>query len=90
MIEAIYCAKVEQPELHINKTKPCPKIIPLTLKCTHGTNGHGNDQCTCCGVEKSIGILKALSNLEAAGEELEVVVWRDSDHQGTTNERQKT
>ena len=38
MIESISCEKVEQPELHIDKTKSCPKMIPL--KCTHGIDGN--------------------------------------------------
>ena len=37
-LEKMCCPRVEQPELHINKDKPCPNMIPL--ECTHGKNGN--------------------------------------------------
>ena len=37
MIEALCCAKEEQPDLHFNEIDPCPTMVPL--KCTLGMNG---------------------------------------------------
>ena len=61
-VDGICCDKVSLPELHIDKSKPCPKLIPLS--CTHGHNGNATTKCTCCGVTNKLGILEALSNLE--------------------------
>ena len=56
LIGRIYCPKVQQLELHKDKSKPCPIVI--SLHCTYGTDGHGKDQCLHYGVAK-LGILEA-------------------------------
>ena len=54
-IEAVCCPKVEQPDLHIDKSKRIPTTIPL--RCTHTGDGPGNGRCTRCGVGNSLGIM---------------------------------
>ena len=88
MIESMCCPKVEQPDLHVDKTKSCPTFIPL--KSTHGFGGKKYERCTCCGVHKKIYILSALSNLPESEELVEVMVWRDSPRQGFTNRKQNS
>ena len=41
LLDQVCCEKVPQPELHVDKTKSCPKLIPL--RCTHGKNGKESD-----------------------------------------------
>jgi len=88
MVEAVCCDKEEVPELHIDKEKPCPKFIPL--HCTH--DGYGKPRCTCCGVEKSLGILESLTSpdSEVAEETVEVMVWEDARRQGKSNGKDNT
>lgn len=57
MVQAVCCPKVEQPDLHIDTSRPCPRLIPF--RCTHGENASSTGQCKCCGVEKGLGILEA-------------------------------
>ena len=88
MVEAVCCDKEEVPELHIDKEKPCPKFIPL--HCTH--NGYGKPRCTCCGVEKSLGILESLTSPDSqvAEEVVEVMMWEDARRQGKSNGKDNT
>ena len=81
MIETMCCPVEDQPELKLDESKKCPKLIPF--RCTHGTYGKGSERCTCCGVSKKLGILDELNKLEAAQELVEVMVWQDSERQGT-------
>ena len=55
MVEAICCAKVEQLEQHIDKSKSYPQMVPL--KCTHESGGDPKMRCPCCGVDRSLDIL---------------------------------
>jgi len=88
MVEAVCCPRVEQPLLHIDKSKPCPKLIPL--KCTHGVDGDSNRQCPCCGIEKKLPILHALKESCVAQEKVEVMEWGDSIRQGSKKGKQNT
>lgn len=81
MIEAMCCEKRDEPDLHIDKSKSCPKMIPL--QCTHGTDGKGKNRCTCCGVAKTIGpVLDAIRKTDAGEREVEVMVWKKAARQG--------
>ena len=80
MIEAVCCPKVNQPDLHLDKSEKCPKLIPF--KCTHGTDFNKENRCLCCGVTKKLGMLEQLSNMEEAESLVEVMVWQDADRQG--------
>ena len=82
-----YLVKAEQPELHIDKIKPCPKMIPLV--CTHRHNGNEKLKCRCCGVHR-IPILSALSQSKESKEIVQVMVWSDSIRQGMKNGSQNT
>ena len=88
MVQAVCCETEEQPDLHIDESKPCPKMIPF--RCTH--DGIKKERCNCCGVEKSLGILECLTvpDSEVADEVVEVMVWSDSEQQGTKNGKQNT
>ena len=62
-IDFICCDKVEQPELHIDKDRACPKMIPL--RCTHGDYGNRQLKCPNCGVNQ-VNIFSALSQSSEA------------------------
>ena len=78
-IDFICCGKVEQPELHIDKDKACPKMIPL--RSIHGDYGNRQLKCPNCGVNK-LTILSTLSQSSKAKEVIQVMVWDDSVRQG--------
>ena len=56
-IDTICCEKVSQPGLHIDKNRPCPKLIPLCY--TYVQNCNVEFMCSRCGVEASLGILQS-------------------------------
>jgi hypothetical protein len=47
MVDAVCCKKEERPDIHIDKSMPCPKFIPFS--CTHGGP---NGKCPNCGRKK--------------------------------------
>lgn len=71
MVCSVCCERTEHPEIHIDKTRPCPKFIPFL--CTHG-----NGACTSCGVNKKLAILDELSKLSKEDEKFKVRCWKDS------------
>ena len=64
--DAVWCGRVEQPTLHFDKSKPCPKMI--SLKCKHGIS------CESCGVERPLEVMEQ----EFEDKEVEVVVWMNA------------
>ena len=80
MVDAICCGKVEQPQLHFDKTKPCPKMV--LLRCSHAPLGPA-PPCELCGL-KRLEILDVIEK-EFANEEVEVMVWTDARRQGQKN-----
>ena len=88
LVERMCCAKKEEPDLHIDKDKPCPKVIPL--KCTHGLNGKRDKdgvpekRCPCCGFKNRLGnlfdVLK--SNEKVQHKPVTVMVWDEARRQG--------
>lgn len=84
MMEEVLCQKEEQPDLHIDESKPCPMMHPF--KCTHGS---GNNKCSSCGVDNKIGgILGALSSSEEAHEKVEVNEWVDAERSGGKTQKE--
>ena len=86
MVGAVICEKVDFPELHIDKSRACPKLPQF--KCTHGTGeidetGHGPDKCSSCGIEKKLRILEKLLTLPVARDLVKVMVWKKGIRQGT-------
>jgi hypothetical protein len=86
MVGAVICEKVDFPELHIDKSRACPKLPQF--KCTHGTGeidetGHGPDKCSSCGIEKKLRILEKLLTLPVARYLVKVMVWKKGIRQGT-------
>ena len=86
LIDEKICNKVEQPLLHIDKTKLCPSYIPM--RCTHGENGDPAKKCRCCGIH-CLPILSALSQSKVSQEVVEAMVWGDSIRQGDKKGKQK-
>ncbi len=96
MVEKMCCSMEEEKDLHIDKTKPCPKMIPL--KCTHGMNGERDKDgvpkrpCKCCGFGNRLGnlfeVLKSNENVKQ--KPVTVMVWDDARRQGQSNGKDNT
>ena len=88
MIEALCCAKEEQPDLRFNEKDSCPTMVPL--KCTLGMNG---SPCVNCGIEKTLGpILDEMAQLtdEDIGDTIRVMGWDEEKRNGQTKGNDNT
>jgi hypothetical protein len=81
MVDAVCCGKIEQQTLHYDKSKSCPKMIPL--KCTHITRV-GGVPCQLCGIKRRLEILEVMET-EFGEEEVEVMMWMNARRQGQKN-----
>ncbi len=99
LVDLVCCAKEEQPDLHIDKEKECPRMIPFL--CTHGKkekvrqffkNGRERKPlevhrtCNCCGIKKRLGRMIATlkEDEELMSKAIPVMVWDDARRQGKT------
>ena len=78
MVCSVCCERTGHPEIHIDKTRPCPKFIPFL--CTHG-----NGACSSCGLNKKLAILDELSKLSKEDDKFEVKCWKDSIRSGVNS-----
>jgi len=80
MVDTACCGKVEQLQLRFDKTKPCPKMVPL--RCSHPPLGP-SPPCQFCGFNR----LETLDVMEREfkNEEVEVMVSMDAWRQGQKN-----
>jgi len=69
MVDTMCWGKVEQPQLHFDKTKPCPKMV--WLRCFHAPLGPA-PPCELCGF-KRLRILDVMER-EFANKEVDVMV----------------
>ena len=88
LIQAVCCPKKEQPTIHVDKNKKCPKLIPFW--CTHGSNGRRWGTCNLCGISKKLPLLQTLIKLPVASELIEVMVWADGERQGEKKGKKNT